>query len=133
MAKLKDADKLAAHNMERRIPELRFADYTQGQPGRREAFTQALMRGLRQYGFIVLRDHPVPAALLEQAYRLIAALFAQTETTKRRYIGGPRGYAPFGIEHAKDRAEPDLKEFWQMGPEHYDPDRHRGQGQSNHE
>ena len=104
--------------MERRIPELSFADYTQGQPGRRAAFTDALARALQQYGFIILRDHPVPAALLERANLLAAALFAQPEATKRRYIGGTRGYAPFGIEHAKDRAEPDLKEFWQIGPEH---------------
>lgn len=99
------------------IPELRFADYTQAAPGRREAFTDALMRGLQHYGFVILRDHPVPAALLEHAYQLTAAFFAQTETVKRRYIGGPRGYAPLGIEHAKDRAEPDLKEFWQIGPD----------------
>ena len=111
----------AAQNMERRIPELRFADYARGPPGRREAFTDALLRGLQAYGFIVLRDHPVPAALLEQAQQLAAAFFAQAETTKRRYIGGPRGYAPFGTEHAKDRSEPDLKEFWQIGPERTAP------------
>jgi len=101
--------------MERRILELCFADYTHGQPSAREAFAGALMGGLQDCGFIVLRDHPVPALLLEQAYHLIAAFFAQTETAKRRYIGGPRGYTPFGTEHAKDRAEPDLKEFWQIG------------------
>ena len=101
--------------MERRIPELSFADYTQGQPGRGAAFADALMGGLQDYGFIVLRDHPVPALLLERAYELIAAFFAQPETTKRRYIAGPRGYTPFRTEHAKDRAEPDLKEFWQLG------------------
>ena len=81
----------------------------------RAAFSEALMRGLQRYGFVVLRDHPVPAALLEQAYELTTAFFAQTEAMKRRYIGGARGYAPFGLEHAKDRVEPDLKEFWQMG------------------
>ena len=33
-----------------------------------------------------------------------------------------RGYTPYGVEHAKDNPEPDLKEFWQTGrtlhPEH---------------
>lgn len=57
------------------IPELHFADYTHAQPGRREAFTDALMRGLQHYGFILLRDHPVPASLLEHAYHLTAAFF----------------------------------------------------------
>ena len=104
--------------MKRGIPELSFADYTQGKSGKRAEFTDALARALQQYGFIILRDHPVPAPLLERANQLTAALFAQDEVTKRRYIGGTRGYAPFGIEHAKDRAEPDLKEFWQIGPEH---------------
>jgi len=107
--------------MERRIPDLRFADYTLGQPRKREAFTAALTRGLQQYGFIILRDHPVPARLLEHAHHLIAAFFAQPESIKRRYIGGPRGYAPLGSEHAKDRTEPDLKEFWQIGPERAAP------------
>jgi len=107
--------------MERRIPEISFADYTSGQPGRRQAFTEALTQGLQQYGFIIFRDHPVPAALLERAYHLSAAFFTQSETIKRRYIGGPRGYAPFGLEHAKDSAEPDLKEFWQVGPEGAEP------------
>jgi isopenicillin N synthase-like dioxygenase len=121
MATVEAADKGAAQNMQRRIPELRFADYTGGEPGRREAFIHALMRGLQDYGFIVLQRHPVPAPLLEHAYQLIAAFFAQTEATKRRYIGGARGYVPFGIEHAKDCAEPDLKEFWQIGPERAAP------------
>jgi isopenicillin N synthase-like dioxygenase len=103
--------------MERRIPELRFADYTHGTPTRRAAFSDALVRGLQHYGFVILREHPVPALVLENAYELTAAFFAQTEAIKRRYIGGARGYAPFGLEHAKDRAEPDLKEFWQMGSE----------------
>lgn len=94
-----------------------MADYTSGQPDRRQAFSDALTQGLQQYGFIILRDHPVPAALLERAYLLSAAFFDQSETIKRRYVGGPRGYAPFGLEHARDRAEPDLKEFWQIGPE----------------
>ena len=107
--------------MERRIPELSFADYAQGSPGRRAEFTDALTRALQQYGFIILRDHPVPAALLERVNQLTTALFAQDEATKRRYIGGTRGYAPFGTEHAKDRAEPDLKEFWQIGSEHAAP------------
>ena len=110
-----------AQNMEGRIPELSFADYTQGQPGRRAAFSDALGRALQRYGFVILRDHPVPAPLLEGANQLTAALFAQDEATKRRHLGRTRGYAPFGIEHAKDRAEPDLKEFWQIGPEHAGP------------
>jgi isopenicillin N synthase-like dioxygenase len=103
--------------MERRIPELRLVDYTQGDAGRRATFSDALMLGLQRYGFVILRDHLAPALLLEHGYELTATFFSQAETIKRRYIGGARGYAPFGLEHARDRAEPDLKEFWQMGSE----------------
>jgi isopenicillin N synthase-like dioxygenase len=106
--------------METRVPELSLADYTHGEAHARDAFSRELMRGLQRYGFIVLRDHPVPAALLDQAYELSAAFFAQPEETKRRYVRGPRGYAPFRTEHAKNRAAADLKEFWQIGPERDD-------------
>ena len=34
-----------------------------------------------------------------------------------RSIGGPRGYVPFRTEQARAHAVPDLKEFWQIGPE----------------
>ena len=106
--------------MDNRVPELSLADYTHGTPGARETFSRQLMQGLQRYGFIILRDHPVSTALLDQAYALSAAFFAQPEDDKRRYIGGPRGYAPFRTEHAKNRATADLKEFWQIGPERDD-------------
>jgi isopenicillin N synthase-like dioxygenase len=103
-----------------RVPELSLAAYQRGEPGARDAFSSALMQGLQRYGFIVLRDHPVPTALLDAAYELSVAFFAQPETEKLRYVRGPRGYVPFRTERAKDHAVPDLKEFWQVGPERVD-------------
>src|SRR3984893_10826186 len=103
--------------MESTVPELRLADYTGGDSDVRGAFSKELMRGFQRYGFVILRDHPVSHTLLDKAYDLSAAFFAQAEEVKCRYLGGPRGYAPFRAEHAKDRAAPDLKEFWQIGPE----------------
>ena len=105
---------------ENRVPELSLADYLHGPPGSRDAFSAQLMRGLQRYGFIILRDHDVPAALLDEAYALSVELFAQPEETKRRYVGGPRGYVPFRTEQARAHAVPDLKEFWQIGPERID-------------
>jgi isopenicillin N synthase-like dioxygenase len=99
------------------VPELRLADYTGGDSDTRDAFSTELMRGFQRYGFVILRDHPVPHTLLDKAYALSAAFFAQAEEVKCRYLGGPRGYAPFRAEHAKNRTAPDLKEFWQIGPE----------------
>jgi isopenicillin N synthase-like dioxygenase len=110
--------------MESAVPELSLADYTGGEFGTHDAFSRELMRGLQRYGFIVLRDHPVPDALLDKAYDLSAAFFAQAEEVKCRYLGGARGYAPFRTEHAKNRTAPDLKEFWQIGPERADGAEH---------
>ena len=103
--------------MQGRVPELSLADYLHGDPPVREAFSSALMLGLQRYGFIILRDHPVASALIDEAYALTAQFFAQAEPVKRRYVAGPRGYAPFRTEHAKNQTVPDLKEFWQIGPE----------------
>jgi len=103
--------------MQAGVPELRLADYRGGDPHAREAFSTALMHGLQRYGFVILSEHAVPSVLIDKAYALSAQFFAQAEENKRRYVGGTRGYAPFRTEHAKNQAVPDLKEFWQIGPE----------------
>ena len=99
------------------VPTLSLAQYTNGDAEARAAFSKDLMSALQRYGFFVLKDHPVSVATLDRAYDLSAAFFAQSEATKRHYIGGQRGYTPFGVEHAKNNKAADLKEFWQIGPE----------------
>lgn len=99
----------------RAVPELSLQDFTQGELAARAAFSAALMRGLQDYGFVVLRDHGVDQALLDEAYSATEQLFALPERAKSRYAAGMRGYTPFGVEHAKDSGKPDLKEFWQIG------------------
>ena len=103
--------------MQNRVLELSLADYLHGNPPTRAAFSTALMLGLQRYGFIILRDHSIPAALIDAAYVQTARLFAQPVGVKQRYVAGPRGYAPFRTEHARNQTAPDLKEFWQIGPE----------------
>jgi isopenicillin N synthase-like dioxygenase len=103
--------------MQAGVPELSLADYTRGDSQARDAFSSALMHGLQRFGFVTLRDHPVPTRLLDEAQVLSARFFAEDDSVKRRYALGPRGYTPFRTEHAKNRTEPDLKEFWQVGPE----------------
>ena len=100
-----------------RVPELSLSQYLNGEPAERAAFCSDLFEGLQRFGFVILRDHPVPVALLDAAYRLSAEFFALPEATKRSYARGPRGYVPFRTEHARNHAVPDLKEFWQIGPE----------------
>lgn len=103
--------------MNKRVPELSLRDFTHGDAATREVFSSALMAGLQEYGFIILKDHNVPVELLDRAYDLATQAFAQDETEKRRYAKGLRGYIPFGTEHAKDTNIADLKEFWQIGRE----------------
>jgi isopenicillin N synthase-like dioxygenase len=112
--------------MQGRVPELSLADYLHGDPPMRAAFSKALMLGLQRYGFIVLRDHRVAPTLIDEAYALTAQCFAQPEAVKRRHVAGTRGYAPFRTEHAKHQTVPDLKEFWQIGPEPSDHGAGRG-------
>ena len=103
--------------MRNRVPELSLQEFTAGDAARRAAFSDALLRGLQDYGFFILKDHGVPTKLLGRAYGLAEAVFALAEPVKRRYAAGLRGYTPFGTEHAKDSRHPDLKEFWQIGRE----------------
>ena len=101
--------------MTRRVPELSLQDFLQGSPAQQAAFSRALMAGLQDYGFIILTDHTIEPALLEQAYGAAEQLFALPLDAKMACRGGMRGYTPFGVEHAKNNHFPDLKEFWQVG------------------
>ncbi len=101
----------------RKVPELSLRQFTHGDATARAAFSETLSAGLREYGFIVLVDHNVSTALLNDAYTRAVEVFALPDAEKRHYAGGLRGYTPFGTEHAKDNPTPDLKEFWQIGHE----------------
>jgi len=103
--------------MTRHVPELSLKAFTHGDAAQRAAFSDAMMRGLQDYGFFVLKDHGVSTELLARAYGLAEKTFALPEAAKRTYAAGMRGYTPFGVEHAKDSGHPDLKEFWQVGHE----------------
>jgi isopenicillin N synthase-like dioxygenase len=103
--------------MRKQVPELSLSDFTARDAAARAGFSDALMRGLQDFGFIVLKDHGVQTELLDRAYALAEAVFGLPDGVKRRYAAGLRGYTPFGTEHAKDSRHPDLKEFWQIGRE----------------
>lgn len=101
------------------VPELSLSDYHD--PQKREGFCEALFSGLKYFGFIILRDHGIDVAQLEEAYAASEAFFAQELDVKQRYIDESshcqRGYVAFGREHAKDSSHPDLKEIWHIGRE----------------
>ncbi|MEM6414192.1 MAG: 2-oxoglutarate and iron-dependent oxygenase domain-containing protein [Pseudomonadota bacterium] len=100
------------------IAELSLEEYVGGDVTGRHAFGQDLFNGLKQFGFIILRDHGVSTELLDEAYALAAEFFSLTDEEKCRYVvgtDGQRGYTAFGREHAKDADVGDLKEFWHVG------------------
>ena len=105
----------------RKVPELSLGAYTGGSNLDRQKFIDDFYMGLKDYGFIVLKDHPIPDGLLNKAYALIEEFFALPTETKMKYAlkdrGFQRGYTPFGTEHAKDAKVSDLKEFWHVGRE----------------
>jgi isopenicillin N synthase-like dioxygenase len=107
--------------MSKRVPELSLKAYTHGTEQEKFEFTSELFSGLKEYGFIILKDHPIEVSLLRKAYELSERLFKLPENVKMSYRGptggGERGYTAFGQEHAKNNKYPDLKEFWHVGRE----------------
>ena len=115
------------------IPALRLTDY--GDPGSsdstgsagsasstgaKRAFASGLRRALEEFGFVRIVDHAVPSDLVDEVYRACARFFALSDSDKRRCGGAPggaRGFTAFGVEHARDRSTPDLKEFFHVGRE----------------
>lgn len=105
----------------REVPTLSLAAYTTGSAIERKQFVDDLFAGLKDYGFIVLKNHGVDTHLFDDGYKLLAKVFALPAAEKTKYISaagdGQRGYTPFGKEHAKDSPVMDLKEFWHVGRE----------------
>jgi len=101
--------------MTERVPSLDFRDRASA------AFAAALREAYARYGFVVITDHGIDAALIERFLAIYRAFFVLPESVKRRYHvpggGGARGYTPFGIETAKGSEHHDLKEFWHVGRE----------------
>ena len=103
----------------RRVPELSLNSYTEGSKNDQTKFIEQLYTGIKDYGFIVLKDHNVTEDLLKRAYQMSEAFFNLPAEEKMKYAGhgGQRGYTPYGKEHAKDSPVMDLKEFWHVGRE----------------
>ncbi len=105
----------------RKVPELSLNTYLSGGATERARFVEQFFVGLKDYGFIVLKDHNVDVSLLKRAYELMQEIFALSVESKNKYAlfndGFQRGYTPFGTEHAKNNPIADLKEFWHIGRE----------------
>ena len=109
-----------AHETIRKVPELSLLNYLNGSSLDQVKFVDSLMIGLKEYGFIVLKEHTVDQAKVDKAYEYLSEFYALPTQTKEKYSGdngGQRGYTPFKVEHAKNNDNPDLKEFWHVGRE----------------
>jgi len=81
-----------------------------------------LRQGLETTGFVVLEGHGVSLDGIDHAYAAIEHFFGLPEAVKLGAAAGPdgqRGFTPFGVEHARDSATPDLKEFFHVGRDRY--------------
>lgn len=104
----------------RAVPRLSLLSYINGSSDDQATFVKELMLGLKEYGFIILKDHTIDQIKVDKAYEYLSEFYALPVETKEKYCGnngGQRGYTPFKVEHAKDNANPDLKEFWHVGRE----------------
>lgn len=108
-----------AQSVLRKVPTLSLKDYTHGNEDQKNNFILGLFNGIKDYGFIILKDHSVRVELIDRAYEVLEKFYAQDTATKMKYVSpkndGQRGYTPFGKEHAKDSPVMDLKEFWHVG------------------
>ena len=105
---------------QRKVPELSLLSYVNGNDADKIKFVDNIFSGLKDYGFIILKDHPIDQLKINRAYELVQTFFELPLATKMKYRldnGGQRGYTPFKTEHAKDNKNPDLKEFWHVGRE----------------
>lgn len=106
---------------EQNIPVVDLHDFTHGDAATQARFVKDLGDALVDLGFVAVENHGVDASALADTYASIRDLFDLPRDQKMRYEvlegGRQRGYTSFGAEHAKDRAVPDMKEFWHIGPE----------------
>lgn len=105
--------------MKRKVPTLDFADYQN--KATEHKFIKDFYEGLKDYGFVVLKNHPVSNKLIKEVYQQMESFFVQEFEEKSKYMDNKNivkqsGFIPFGTEHAKDKSPSlfDLKEFWQV-------------------
>lgn len=105
------------------VADLRL--FTEGTTQDRSRFIEALGQAFHEIGFVIIQNHSVPPDLQVALYEKVEAFFRLPDEVKARYVvpgtAGQRGYTPKNLEHAKDRAVPDPKEFFHVGPEITDP------------
>src|ERR1700754_3990249 len=108
------------------IPVVNLADFNSGDPQLKQKFVNDLGKAYEEVGFVAVKNHGIPDAVIADLYKYVQQFFALPSDTKYQYeipqLAGQRGYTSFGKEHAKGFDAPDLKEFFQFGQEVEDDD-----------
>lgn len=101
------------------IPSIDLADFTSGDSDKKSAFVKQLGEAYEEIGFVAIKNHGLSNELCATLYSQVRNFFTLSEDQKRNYeiegLAGQRGYVSFGKEHAKNKNEGDLKEFWHFG------------------
>ncbi|HSN08540.1 MAG TPA: 2-oxoglutarate and iron-dependent oxygenase domain-containing protein [Hanamia sp.] len=101
------------------IPVVDLSEFTGEDPKLKESFVQKLGQAYEEVGFVAVKNHGIPADLIEDLYKYVQQFFSLPADKKGAYeipeLAGQRGYTSFGKEHAKGSDAPDLKEFFQYG------------------
>ena len=103
----------------KQIPSIDLNDFTSGNPNTKKTFVKQLGDAYENIGFVAVKNHGLSDKLCKDLYSEVQNFFNLSEEQKRTYeikgLSGQRGYVSFGKEHAKNRNEGDLKEFWHFG------------------
>lgn len=101
------------------IPSIDLSDFTEGNEETKAAFVKKLGSAYEEIGFVAVKKHGLSDALCAELYAQVQNFFSLTKNQKETYeiegLNGQRGYVSFGKEHAKNKNEGDLKEFWHFG------------------
>ena len=101
------------------IPSVDLADFTEGNKETKAAFVNKLGKAYEEIGFVAVKNHGLSDALCAELYAQVKGFFTLSKEEKEAYeiegLAGQRGYVSFGKEHAKNKNEGDLKEFWHFG------------------
>lgn len=101
------------------VPSLDLADFTSGDPVKKQNFVAKLGEAYNNIGFVAIKNHGLSDELTEKLYESVMAFFKQPDEVKSRYeiagLAGQRGYTGKNKEHAKGRNVGDLKEFYHVG------------------
>ena len=103
----------------KKIPSVDLSDFTEGNKETKAAFVKELGQAYEEIGFVAVKNHGLSDALCAELYAKVKGFFTLSKEEKEAYeiegLAGQRGYVSFGKEHAKNKNEGDLKEFWHFG------------------